>query len=116
MVQSLLTSAGGEAWFWVLLPFQYSGSSFPGVGNKERGQGEGQTALCLTGCLSLVVAAASPALPDPSALWVTHVSSSEGSAGPTFPVAGGPALACLLLLGSSCLAGSPVGWGAGRMA
>ena len=34
-------------------------------------------------------------------LWVARVSSSEGSAAPAFSEAGGPAPACLILLGSS---------------
>lgn len=79
-----------------------------GVGSKERGWGEGQTALDLTGCLSLVVVTVSSSH-GLSALWVAHVNSSERSAGPAFPEAGGPAPACLVLLGSSCLQATLLG-------
>ena len=48
----------------IFLPFSYSGSSFPEVGSKDRGWGEGQTALNSTGCHSVVLVIICPALND----------------------------------------------------
>lgn len=61
----------------------YSGSSFPGAGNEERGWGGGQTALHLTRGRPLLVGTSplpcSP--PDSSALCGACVRSAEESAG-----------------------------------
>lgn len=57
---SRLTSASGEDGFGDTS----AGSSLPGTGNKEGGRGEEQTAFCVTGHLSLVVATACWALGD----------------------------------------------------
>lgn len=98
----------------ILLPFNYSGSSFPGIGNSRREQGEEQRVFYLTGCLSLAVATAGPALADSRARgWQVRFLQTALQA---LPFLEQEVRLCLaLLLGSFCPALSCVGWGTSKV-